>query len=189
MEPTRQLIMGREERILFCDYILSFKHVSNPWILMNIFFFFFFFLLWTLQSNIFILHILSFKRSFPCSPNQTVFAESSLLVSSTSPTYLKMYFSSVFTSEFVELDWKLSVMEKTAENFAKQMITFLSLFYLVSIFACCEVFSLDGYLQIQHWPQCAWSRPAQTNRANWTCSINHHPHPSSSKNKKGRRRG
>lgn len=120
---------------------------------------------------------------------QTVFAESSLLVSGTSPTYLKMYFSSVFTSEFVELDWKLSVMEKTAENFAKQMITFLSLFYLVSIFACCEVFSLDGYLQIQHWPQCAWSRPAQTNRANWTCSINHHPHPSSSKNKKGRRRG
>lgn len=118
--------------------------------------------------------------SFPCSPTQTPFDKLSLLCS----WRCLRYFSAVFTSEFVEPNWKLSVMEKTAENFAKQMITFLSLFYLVSIFACCEVFSLDGYLQIQHWPQCAWSRPAQTNRANWTCSINHHPHPSSSKNKR-----
>lgn len=145
----------------------------------------FFLIVWTFWTKMYILLIPSFKRSFPCSPNQTFFNRSSPL-----HTWACLrYYSAVFTFKFVEADWKLSVMEKTAENFAKQMITFLSLFYLVSIFACCEVFSLDGYLQIQHWPQCAWSRPAQTNRANWTCSINHHPHPSSSKNKKERKRG
>lgn len=148
----------------------------------NLFPIFIFFLLWAFWSKML---IPSFKRSFHCSPTQTPFDKSSLLCI----WRCLRYFSAVFTSEFVEPNWKLSVMEKTAENFAKQMITFLSLFYLVSIFACCEVFSLDGYLQIHHWPQCAWSRPAQTNRANWTCSINHHPHPSSSKNKKERRRG
>lgn len=153
----------------------------------SLFFFFFipFFLLQTFWTKMYVLLIPSFKRSFPCSLNQILFNKSSLLQTW---RWLR-YFSAVITSEFVEPDWNLSVMEKTAENFAKQMITFLSLFYLVSIFACYEVFSLDGYLQIQHWPQCTWSRPAQTNRANWTCSINHHPHPSSSKNKKERRRG